>query len=83
VPSLSANLPHAVNILHTPKSHEKPLSATALILMRLMDFNKNKRTRHHPWCDHDIYVLGWGLIKPQAMVGAKAACHHGDTSLTQ
>jgi hypothetical protein len=32
---------------------------------------------HCPWCGDDAYVLGWGVIKPQAMVWAKTAPHHG------
>jgi hypothetical protein len=51
--------------------------------MRLKDFNKTKLTHHPPWCGDDAYVHGWGIIKTQAMVGAKAACHHGDTDLPQ
>jgi hypothetical protein len=49
--------------------------------VRLKDFSKTKRTRHRSWCGDDAYVLDWGIIKPHAMVGAKAACHHGDTGL--
>ncbi len=51
--------------------------------MRLKDFSKTKRTCHHPWCGDDAYALDWGVIKPQAMVGAKATRHHGDTGLPQ
>jgi hypothetical protein len=51
--------------------------------MRLKDINKTKHTHHCPWFGDDVYMLGWGVIKPQAMVGAKAAHHHGDTSLPQ
>ena len=47
--------------------------------MRLKDIGKTKRTHHRPWCGDDDYVLGLGVIKPQAMVGAKAARRHGDT----
>ena len=47
--------------------------------MRLKDFDETKRTSHHPWCGDDAYGLGRGVvIKPQAMVGAKAALGHGD-----
>ena len=46
--------------------------------MRLKDINKTKHTHHRPWCGDDASALGWGIIKPQAMVGAKTACHHGD-----
>ncbi len=51
--------------------------------MRLKDFSETKRTRHRTWCGDEAYALGWGVIKPQAMVGAKAARHHGDTGLPQ
>jgi hypothetical protein len=54
-----------------------------LLLVRLKDFNKTKRRRHCLWCGDDTYALGWGVIKPQAMVQAKAAHHHGDTGLPQ
>ena len=40
-------------------------------------------TSHHPWCGDDAYALGWGVIKPQAMVGAKAALGHGDMGVPQ
>jgi hypothetical protein len=49
--------------------------------MRLKDFNETKCTSHHPWCGGDAYGLGWGVIKPQAMVGAKTALGHGDTGV--
>jgi hypothetical protein len=29
------------------------------------------------WCGNDAYVLGWGVLKTQAMVVAKAAPRHG------
>ena len=45
--------------------------------MRLKVIVKTKRMNHHPWCGDDAITLGWGVIKPQAMVGAKAACRHG------
>jgi hypothetical protein len=52
-----------------------------------MDSDQTKHIRHYPWCGHGTYVLGWGVIKPQAMghgmVGAKAARHHGDAGLPQ
>jgi hypothetical protein len=51
--------------------------------VRLKEFNKTKRTRHRSWCEDDAYVLGWGVIKPQTMVEAKAARHHGDSGLPQ
>ncbi len=38
---------------------------------------QTKRTRLCPWCGDDAYVLGWGILTPKAMVGAKAAPHHG------
>jgi hypothetical protein len=51
--------------------------------MRLKDFDQIKRICQGPWCEHDAYALSWGVIKPQAMVGAKATRHHGDTGLPQ
>jgi hypothetical protein len=51
--------------------------------MCLKDFNKANHTCHLPWCGDDISALGWGIIKPQAIVGKKAAHHHGDTGLPQ
>ena len=47
------------------------------------DFDETKCTSHHPWCGDDTYALGRGVIKPQAMVGAKAALGHGDTGVPQ
>jgi hypothetical protein len=38
---------------------------------------QTKRTRLHPWCGDDTFALGWGVFTTQAMVGAKAAPHHG------
>jgi hypothetical protein len=67
----------------TPKCHEKPLSAMALLLLRLKDFDETKCTSHHPWCGDDAYALGRGVIKPQAMLGAKATLGHGDTGVPQ
>jgi hypothetical protein len=43
--------------------------------VRLKDFDQTKRIHHRPWCGHDTYALDWGVIKPKAMVGAKAARH--------
>ena len=37
----------------------------------------NQATRLCPWCGDDTYALGWGILKTQAMVGAKAAPHYG------
>ena len=51
--------------------------------MRLKDIGETKRTYQRPWCGDDAYVLGWGVIKPQAMVGAKAARRHDDISVPQ
>ena len=51
--------------------------------MRLKDINKTKRTHHRPWCGDDASALGWGVIKPQAMVGAKAARCQSDISVSQ
>ena len=44
----------------------------------LKDFDKTKHTSHLSWCGDDAYGLGQGLIKPHAMVGAKAARGYGD-----
>jgi len=51
--------------------------------VRLKDFDKTKHMSHHPWYGDDAYAVGWGLIKPQAMVGARAACGHGDKGVPQ
>ncbi len=48
------------------------------LLVRLKDFGQTKHICHCAWRGHDTYVLVWGSIKPQAMVGTKAAHHHGD-----
>ncbi len=37
----------------------------------------------HPWCGDDVYALGWGILTPQTMVGAKAAHRHGDMGVPQ
>jgi hypothetical protein len=76
--------PQAINILHTPKSHTKPLSARALTTRALEGFQQNQAhaSLSMLW-QYDTYALGWGIIKPQALVGAKAACYHGDTGLLQ
>jgi hypothetical protein len=42
------------------------------LLVCLRDFDQTKCICHCPWCGHDTYALGWGVIKPQAMVGAYA-----------
>jgi hypothetical protein len=70
-PSSPPIYPHAVNILHTPKITKNRCQQRHLLLVRLKDFNETKHTRHHPWCGDDAYVLGWGVIKPQAMVEAE------------
>ncbi len=38
---------------------------------------QTKRSHHPPGCGGDDDVLTWGVLMPQAMVGAKAALHHG------
>jgi hypothetical protein len=38
---------------------------------------QTKRMCHCPQCWGDGYALGWGVLTPQAMVGAKAAQRHG------
>jgi hypothetical protein len=38
---------------------------------------QTKHTPHRPWCGDNPYALGWSVIKPQAMLGAKVAPHHG------
>ncbi len=38
---------------------------------------QTKCMRLRPWCGDDAYVLGWGVLTTQAMVGAKAAPRHG------
>ena len=62
---------------------ERSVESLNVLLVRLMDFDETKRTSHHPWCGDDAYALGRGVIKPQAMVGAKAALGHGDTGVPQ
>jgi hypothetical protein len=62
---------------------KNPRQQRHLLLVRLKDFNETKRMRHRPWCEDDAYALGWGFIKPKAMVEAKAARHHGDSGLPQ
>jgi hypothetical protein len=37
---------------------------------------QTKHMRHRPQCGGDVYVLGLGVLTPQAMVGAKAAQRH-------
>jgi hypothetical protein len=32
---------------------------------------------HRPWCGNDTYALGLGVLKPHAMVWAKATRRHG------
>jgi len=51
--------------------------------VRLKDFDKIKHIRHHPWCGDDAYALRWGVIMPQAMVGAKATRGHDDMGVPQ
>jgi hypothetical protein len=55
----------------------------AQLLVHLKDFNETKRIRHPLWYGDDNFALGWSVIKKQAMVGTKAACHRGDTFLLQ
>ncbi len=38
---------------------------------------QTKCVHHCPQCGGDVYVLGLGVLMPQAMVGAKAAQRHG------
>ncbi len=38
--------------------------------MRWWEYAQTKRTRTRPWCGDDVYVLGWGVLTPQAMVQA-------------
>ena len=38
---------------------------------------------HRPLCGDYAYVLGWGIIKPQAMVGAKPTPCYGGISVPQ
>jgi hypothetical protein len=47
--------------------------------MCLTDSNQTKHNRHRPWCEHDAYVLGWGVVMPQAMKRAKAAERYGSS----
>ncbi len=34
------------------------------------EYAQTKRTRTHPWCGDDVYVLGWGVLTLQVMVQA-------------
>jgi hypothetical protein len=36
--------------------------------VRLKDIDETKRTHHRSWYEDDAFALGWGVIKPQAMV---------------
>ncbi len=38
---------------------------------------QTKCMRHCPQCGSDVYVLTWGIVMAQTMVGAKAAPQHG------
>jgi hypothetical protein len=80
-PSSPPIYPHTIFILHTPKSHKKTLPAMALTTLGLEGFQQNQALASLSICGDEAYTLGWGLIKPQAIVGAKAARHHGDTCL--
>jgi hypothetical protein len=82
-PSSLPIYPHAVNVLHTSKSLKKPLSAMALTTSALEGFQQDQAHASSFMVRYDAYALGLGIIKPQAMVSAKAAHHHGDTGLPQ
>ena len=41
------------------------------------DLSYSKRGPRPPRCVEGAYALGWGAAAPQAMVGSKAAGHHG------
>ncbi len=47
------------------------------------DDDQTKRTYHLQGCGGDIDALTCGVAAPQAMVGAKAAQHHGCTPNTK
>jgi hypothetical protein len=49
--------------------------------MRLTDSDQTKHTRYCPWCGDVVYVLGWGILILDTMMGAKAAHCHADTGL--
>jgi hypothetical protein len=72
--------PSLLEVRHT---HTHRCQQGYLLLMRLKDFNKTKRTRHCPWCGDDAYALGWVVIKPQAMVGAKSTRHNDENGHPQ
>jgi hypothetical protein len=38
---------------------------------------QTKRRQRHQWWVDDACALGWGAARQHAMVGAKAARHHG------
>jgi hypothetical protein len=59
------------------KNHKKCFTVCLLQLGLWRKDAQTKRMCHCPWFGDDAYALGWGVIKPQAMVGAKATPHHG------
>ena len=51
------------------------LRSQLLVLWR--EWYQTKHTHHRPWCGDGVDALGLGILKPHAMVGAKAASCHG------
>ena len=76
-PPISINTPHT-----SISTHSKPvtmccprLRSQLLVLWR--EWYQTKHTHHRPWCGDGVDALGLGILKPHAMVGAKAASCHG------
>jgi hypothetical protein len=51
--------------------------------VRWWEYAQTKRMRTRPWCGDDVYVLGWGVLTPQAMVQAMQPDAMVDTLCSQ
>ncbi len=51
--------------------------------MRWHEDAQTKRMCTRPWCGDDAYVLGWGVLTPQAVVRAMRPDAMVDTSCLQ
>ena len=60
-----------------PKKDIIALVVVVLTTRPPVDLLYSKRGPRRPWCVDGAYALGWGAAAPQAMVGSKAAGHHG------
>jgi hypothetical protein len=63
--------------MHPKKITKNRCTVCVLQLGLWREDTQTKCTCLCPWCGDDAYALGWGVLTPQAMVGAKAAPHHG------